>query len=279
MWNNVLITAEELNQNINNSKLVILDATIDKVNASLKDKELELIPNSRFFDIENEVSDHLVDLPHTLIDEKSFEKYIQKLDITENSTIVIYDRWGFYSAPRAWWTFKSFGFEHVFVLNGGLPAWKNDGFETVKSYQNSIPKSDMTIYFDQNWFADTQEVLAKIEDQKSITVDARSLGRFNGTSPEPRQGLRSGHIPNSCHLFFEDVLDGIFYKSKDELKRIFEKFGGHSNEFIFTCGSGVTASILALAAYSVGYKNVKVYDGSWSEWGKDENLPIQRNLD
>lgn len=273
-----LLSAQQLRENRNLPNLIILDCTIDKVGQSLKDEKLETIPNAIFFDIEGKFSDHAVNLPHTLVDEETFTKEVQNLGINSDSIIVCYDRWGVYSSPRVWWMFKAMGHKEVYVLDGGLPAWKANNFETNSVHFQPTEKGSFKADFQQDWFADKQVMLNSINDQSKTIVDARSEGRYKGTSPEPRQGLRSGHIPNSKNLFFENVLDGSHYKSKQELKLIFEKLTNKNQENIFSCGSGITASILALASTVAGFPNVKVYDGSWSEWGADESLPIEKDL-
>ncbi|MEG1199705.1 MAG: sulfurtransferase, partial [Algoriella sp.] len=259
-----LITVKELHDNLSLQNLIILDCTIDKVGQSLQNEKLELIPNSRFFDLEGKFSDHTVNLPHTLVNEKTFSDEAQNLGINQDSIIVCYDRWGVYSSPRVWWMFKTMGYNNVYVLDGGLPSWIENNFETNSIYFQSTKKGDFTADFQEDWFADIQVMLNSINDRNKTIIDARSEGRFNGTSPEPRQGLRSGHIPNSKNLFFENVLDGTTLKSKTELKSIFEKLTNSTNENIFTCGSGITASILAFASTIAGFDNIKVYDGSWS---------------
>ena len=275
-FNTPIISAQELQDNLPLKNLIILDCTIDKVGQSLQNKKLELIPNSRFFDLEGKFSDHSSQFPHTLVDEATFTEETKNLGINQDSTIVCYDRWGIYSSPRVWWMFKTMGHKEVYVLDGGLPLWQENNFDTTSTYFQPTVKGNFIADFQSNWFADIQVMLNAINDESKMIIDARSEGRFKGTSPEPRQGLRSGHIPTSKNLFFENVLDDTTYKSKEELKSIFEKLTDSSKENIFSCGSGITASILSLASTIAGFDEVKVYDGSWSEWGSDENLPIER---
>lgn len=269
-----LINPTQLQQEFDNPKIVLLDCTIDKVGQSLKDTKLELIPNSLFFDIENAFSEENNPLPHTLVSQEVFTKEIQELGINQDSTIILYDRWGIYSSPRAWWMFKVMGFDQVYIVNGGLPAWKEQQYPTSDHHVQPEQKGNAYAHFTSKWYADKDYVLAQYQDKATSIVDARSHGRFIASAPEPRAGLKGGHIPNSHNLPFDLVLEGNNYRSKEELEKLFNPFNS-SPEQIFTCGSGVTASILAFASHLLGNKNIKVYDGSWSEWGQEElNLPI-----
>lgn len=269
-----LITPQQLSNELDNSKIALLDCTIDKVGQSLKDTSLELIANSLFFDIENTFSDKNNPLPHTLVSPEIFTEGIQELGINQDSIIVLYDRWGIYSSPRAWWMFKVMGFDQVYILAGGLPAWKDHHYATSDHHVKPWQKGNANAHFNSEWFADKDYVLANYQNNTTSIIDARSQGRFTASAPEPRAGLRGGHVPNSYNLPFDLVLEGNSYRSEEELGKLFKTFNPN-NEQIFSCGSGITASILAFASHLLGNKNIKVYDGSWSEWGQEElNLPI-----
>lgn len=273
-FNHPIITVEELETIIHSPELIILDCSIDKIGKSLDDLEIELIPNSQFFDIENRFSDHHASLPHTLVSEQNFTKEAQLLGINQNSIIVCYDRWGVYSSPRAWWMFKVMGFHDVYVLNGGIYAWKKGNKSVAKTYKfpNSIGNFNAKI--NENWLANVNDVLNAIDKNDVSILDARSKARFNAEVDEPRAGLRKGHIKNSKNLPFELVLTDNYVKSNDQLIMYYEQYF-EKNEILFSCGSGITASIIALANHQINpNQKTRVYDGSWSEWGKDESLPI-----
>ncbi|HLS37835.1 MAG TPA: sulfurtransferase [Sphingobacterium bovisgrunnientis] len=277
VFNSSLITTHELVTALNDKSIVLLDCTIDKVGQSLRDESLELIPNSLFFDIEGKLSDKSSKLPHTLVSAEIFEQEMQTLGINQNSTVVLYDRWGIYSSPRAWWMFKVMGFDNVHVLNGGLPAWKEKGFPLTERYNEPIEKGNFKAKFNVSWYANIEYILKNYQKDFIQIFDARSKARFTGVVPEPRQGLKSGHIPYSYNIPFDELLDGEFYGDKEKIARFFKHIGPEVEEYIFSCGSGITASILAFASHLIGYEKIRVYDGSWSEWGSEElNLPTAK---
>jgi len=265
----VTLELNEIQQQMEQGKLVFLDCSIDKVNKPLDKSLIELIPDSLFFPIEGVFSDASSNLPHTMVSAAVFTREVQKLGINSDTTIVLYDRWGLYSSPRAWWMFRYMGHKEVYVLNGGIIAWKEAGLPTVARHRQATRTGNFQAAVQSNWFESKSSLYQKLHNPNIRITDARGTGRFMGTTAEPRAGLRSGNIPGSTNLPFEEVLDGPYLKSKAALKEIFSAHIRAETHNIFTCGSGVTAAILALAAYHTGIRDLAVYDGSWAEWGKE----------
>ncbi|WP_164126833.1 sulfurtransferase [Sphingobacterium luzhongxinii] len=270
-----LINVQQLKDLSINHNIILLDATIDKVGEKLDNNTMSLIPNSIFFDIEGLFSDHSSGLPHTMIDPISFTTHVQNLGINQDSIVVIYDRWGIYSSPRAWWMFRYMGHEQAYVLDGGIKAWLSKDFPISDKHHTSTEQGDFRAVAQKDWFKNKSDILQHLQSKTSSIIDARGSGRFYGTAADPRPGVRSGHIPTSSNLPFDQVLDGVFLKDKTLLKPIFASHLREGGSNIFTCGSGITASILALAAYQIGVTNLAVYDGSWAEWGADHSLPME----
>ena len=209
-----------------------------------------------------------------MLSEEAFTKEAQKLGIDRTSTLIVYDNIGVYSSPRAWWMFRAMGHENIAILDGGLPVWINAGLSTEPKQVVHFKRGNFTAKAQPEFWKKSTDVLNSIANPQSLVLDARSKGRFNGTETEPRKGLRGGHIPNSINFHFDDVLDGHKMLPKDDLKQQFQKRGISSQQLVFSCGSGLTACILALAADLIGCEKTSVYDGSWSEWGLPGDLPI-----
>lgn len=277
MRTSALISTDQALKLINEDNAIVLDATIDKVNEKMDNRKLSLIPNSQFFDIEGVFSDHKSGFPHTMVSPEHFSKEVKKLGINQDSTVIVYDRWGVYSSPRAWWMFRYMGLEKVFVLNGGEPAWKAAGLPIVDDYSTPEEQGNFKAKPNYEWFISKEELVERLGDDDFTITDARSSGRFHGSAPEPREGLRSGHIPGSKNLPFDQVLDGINYQDDMELQRLYEGKIDSSKQNIFTCGSGISAAIIALGAYELGNDYVTIYDGSWSEWGADPEVPVEKD--
>ncbi|MFC4722216.1 sulfurtransferase [Geojedonia litorea] len=266
--NKPLVSVTWLEQHLDASNLVILDASIPKVTGDDTNDANEVqIPNARFFDLKNKFSDNSAPFPTTFPSLDQFQNEARKLGVYSNSAIVIYDDKGIYSSPRVWWLFKAFGHHNVAVLDGGLPAWTTAKYPVEAKHDSPTTKGDFTAKLQPNLMKFFDDVKKESVDAKHIIVDARSRGRFNGTEPEPRKGLRSGTIPNSKNLPFEELLNNGIFKSEAELLNIFNTVAKTSDHITFSCGSGITACVLALGAELTGYNNISVYDGSWTEWG------------
>ncbi|GHF25634.1 thiosulfate sulfurtransferase [Kordiimonas sediminis] len=242
-------------------------------NAQLEYYELH-IPGAIYFDIDV-IANHESSLPHTLPTAKFFAQAIEYLGIRNTDTLVIYDRSMVRSAARAWQMFLHFGHREVYVLDGGLEKWINEQ-KPLSSHINRTYSNYPTPERFGNKFCAFNKVLEAIDNETQI-IDARPSDRFEGTAPEPRPGLRSGHIPGSLNVPFSSLFneDGT-YKDIETLQGIFTEAGlDFTKPVITSCGSGVTACALSLALAILGKHDVTVYDGSWTEWGMRDDLPIE----
>jgi thiosulfate/3-mercaptopyruvate sulfurtransferase len=233
------------------------------------------IPGAVFFDIE-QVCDHSTELPHMLPGTTQFGEAAGALGIGNGDTVVVYDSRGLYSAARVWWTFRIFGAKNVFVLDGGLPKWKAERRPLETGETKRTPKR-FSAEMDIAPVAMLADVRMALTDRSAQIVDARSAERFAGRAAEPRPGLRSGHMPGSFNVPYENVLENGRLGSRERIEAAFTSAGVDLDKPIITsCGSGVTAAILTLALESIGKSPHQLYDGSWSEWGSRPDLPVER---
>jgi thiosulfate/3-mercaptopyruvate sulfurtransferase len=257
------------------SEVRVVDASWympDDKRAPAKEFEAAHIPGAVFFDIDG-IADHSVNLPHMLPTPGEFSKAVGALGIGDGEMVVVYDGSGLFSAARAWWTLKAMGHDDVKVLDGGLPKWKREGraLETGPAQ----PKTKFfTAILNSALVRDFDAVMGVVKDKSAQIVDARSPARFKAEEPEPRPGVRGGHMPGALNVHYRKLIadDGTL-KPPEELRAAFDAVN-LERPLVTTCGSGLTAAILLLALDEIGARNVALYDGSWTEWGSRPEAPV-----
>lgn len=294
-----VVSAEWLHANLRQPDIKVLDASWympDEQRNPIQEYQVAHIPGALFFDVDG-ISDRTTNLPHMLPSEEAFAAAVSALGIENRDGVVVYDGKGVFSAARVWWMFRVFGHDKVWVLDGGLPRWRASGFDVESSASSdtilkasAASESIEKVYQGQQvgpitfqtkfqphlvWTLD--QVRKNIEDKSYQLIDARSRSRFDGTAPEPRKGIRSGHVPDSKCIPFSQMLDSSgTLLSADQLRERFEQEGISLDQPIVTsCGTGVTACVLALGLHRLGKADVAVYDGSWTEWGGKCDTPVE----
>ncbi|XP_052208262.1 thiosulfate/3-mercaptopyruvate sulfurtransferase 1, mitochondrial-like isoform X2 [Diospyros lotus] len=288
--NEPVVSVEWLHANFREADLKVLDASSylpDEQRNPFEEYQVARIPGALFFDIDR-ISDQTTDLPHMLPSSGAFAAAVSALGIENKDGVVVYDGKGIFSAARVWWMFRVFGHDRVWVLDGGLPRWRASGFDVESSASsdavmkvNAANKAVQEVYhglavgptkfqtkFRPHFIWTFQQILQNIEDKTHQHIDARSKARFDGVAPEPRKGVRSGHIPGSKCIPFPQMLDDLqTLLPTSELRKRLEQEGiSLDSPVVASCGTGVTACILALGLYRLGKTDVPVYDGSWTEW-------------
>ena len=271
-----LVSCAWLAQRLNDPEVTILDATWF-MPGTARDAKAEFraghIPGAAFFPID-EICDRGVDLPHMLAPPEDFERAVRALGVNSAATIIVYDAQGLFSAPRVWWNLRAMGHDGAFVLDGGLPLWKHQGFPLEAGVPTPAP-GDFAARPVPGLVRNLESVRLALEARSAQVVDARPAARFSGHAPEPRAGLRSGHMPGAVNLPFSLVVEDGRLAPAARLEALFEAAGVNLDApIITTCGSGISASVLALALARLGRLDAGVYDGSWTEWAAADHTEV-----
>lgn len=272
-----LVSTEWLHAHLKDPDLRILDGSYYLLQMA-RDPRAEYdaahIPGARFFDIDD-VADHGSDLPHMVPPVEKFMSRMRAMGVGDGHQVVVYDGMGLFSAARVWWLFKLMGQNNIAVLDGGFPKWQAEG-RPVDDLPPIIRDRHMTVRRQNHMVKDVTQVSAASKLGDYEIIDARSPGRFRGEEPEPRAGLRPGHIPGSKNVCFKDLLNADqTMKNPVEIRQIFQSAGvDFDKPAITTCGSGVTAAVLSLGLQRIGKTDHSLYDGSWSEWGMFPTVPV-----
>ena len=276
-----LVSIEWLFDHLQDSNTSIVDGSwylpTMKVNGTPRIGKTEYlsrhIPGAIFFDID-EVTEPDSGLPHTLASADRFAAMVGAMGISDQDTIVVYDGMGLFSAPRVWWNFKMMGASKVYILDGGLPAWENAGLPITSKVIKPETKQFNAVT-NHKLIASFQDMQGFVSTKERQIADARPADRFSGAQPEPREGIRSGHMPGALSLPFSALAQDGRLHSKQELEVVFENAGLDLEKPIVTsCGSGVTAAALALALETIGHTDHTLYDGSWAEWGSRQDTEV-----